>query len=719
MALPTPSIAAVTLSLVLACAAHVHAKTSPADAPDDSHSVEVLSQQVQDGNTQAMNTLGNRYLTGDGIPQDGAQAVRLFQQAAQAGDADGAMHLGRAYFRGRGVPSDRRQALFWFQNEDRMRKGRSPLPAPSADNAPPKISGCNEQVKPEMLEGAMQSGNAGVVTAYAMVIGGKMQDVVILSGPRIYQAAVRQAFSGYRCNGDGWVLQHFTFDPSTDFRRSAMFWVASREKYSEVELPTFDANWTGLSAEQRRIVRARYKQLPADHEPPYPVDGMGALAEDLRALLERWQWWGPLDIELSVDPAGTVSSVRMPTLPDAQFGPAVTDLLMRTRFKPARCADAPCSMRFPIALDIGRTDNSDQDWLLGKRAADGDAQAQNRMGERHETGKSAKRDIAAALDWYRKAAAHGDPRGQHNLARLLEAGGDIAKDPAQALDLYRAAAQQGYAPSQYRYARLLDEGRSTPIDTAQALAWFEKSAAQGYVWAQFSLGRAYEWGLGVEKNFAKAHDFYQLAADNGDKHSWKRLAALNFAWDGNPSGRQEVLRWLMANAASGDSDVSAQLGGYYAHGVGVDRDTQAAFRLYLQSAKKGSRWAQVQLAYCYESGRGTAADQAQAFHWYEKAHARGHPAATMRLAAMHREGRGTEKDPEMAVKLESKAVDRIVPLEWIDLMQTYTFGLVAERNPQQGLVAYRDASRDEFIAAHMKFRSVIERQAPYNDSSEN
>jgi len=93
-------------------------------------------------------------------------------------------------------------------------------PAPAAPPAPPAsvhsdISlACPKQVKPEMPQKAVDDGIEGTVKAEVHVRNGKVMDVRILSGPRIYYAAVRAAMLRYECvNGDAEVIatQDFTF----------------------------------------------------------------------------------------------------------------------------------------------------------------------------------------------------------------------------------------------------------------------------------------------------------------------------------------------------------------------------------------------------------------------------------------------------------------------------------------------------------------------------
>ncbi|MFC5498210.1 energy transducer TonB [Caenimonas terrae] len=88
-----------------------------------------------------------------------------------------------------------------------------PAPKPSTGRAEIGIA-CPTQVKPEMPRKAIQEGTEGVVRAQALIRDGVVKEVTILSGPRIFHAAVRNAMLQYKCvsePGDVLAPQEFVF----------------------------------------------------------------------------------------------------------------------------------------------------------------------------------------------------------------------------------------------------------------------------------------------------------------------------------------------------------------------------------------------------------------------------------------------------------------------------------------------------------------------------
>ena len=84
-------------------ALHQAALRTPASATPASE-LEQLRQLAESGDANAQFTLGARYATGDGVPQDYATAAHWFTLAADQGHVVAQATLGAYYWAGRGVP---------------------------------------------------------------------------------------------------------------------------------------------------------------------------------------------------------------------------------------------------------------------------------------------------------------------------------------------------------------------------------------------------------------------------------------------------------------------------------------------------------------------------------------------------------------------------------------------------------------------------------------
>ena len=94
----------------------------------------------------------------------------------------------------------------------------APPPPPAAKPGPNRSDigvACPTQVPPEMPRKAIQDGTEGVVKAQIRIKGGVIQDVTIVSGPRVFHSAVKAAMMQYKCisdaGGEVVATQEFNF----------------------------------------------------------------------------------------------------------------------------------------------------------------------------------------------------------------------------------------------------------------------------------------------------------------------------------------------------------------------------------------------------------------------------------------------------------------------------------------------------------------------------
>ena len=86
-------------------------------------------------------------------------------------------------------------------------------PKPAANRSDIRVA-CPTQVQPEMPRKALQDGTEGVVKAQVLIKDGAVREVTILSGPRVFHAAVRAAMMQYKCTEDATDIlatQEFVF----------------------------------------------------------------------------------------------------------------------------------------------------------------------------------------------------------------------------------------------------------------------------------------------------------------------------------------------------------------------------------------------------------------------------------------------------------------------------------------------------------------------------
>jgi len=268
-----------------------------------------------------------------------------------------------------------------------------------------------------------------------------------------------------------------------------------------------------------------------------------------------------------------------------------------------------------VAKDVDQAAN----YML-KAAEAGMTNANYHLGNYYRNGEGVRKDLTAAAEWYKKALVNSNPAAAWELAELYRKGEGVETDFDQAIGLYAAALSNNYNVREFR--KMVDEDldfRKTPFATylkglrqysvdknyAEALKSFkavskagrlEGDVMQGVLmatkayekcnekkafktlsklidkspFATYYVGQFYEQGISVEKDLAKALDFYGKSAARGCALAMNCLGDMRF------------------------------------EGRGVQKDVKAAVENYLAAYAIGqlSEAGAKRLANCYESGQG-------------------------------------------------------------------------------------------------------------------
>ena len=152
------------------------------------------------------------------------------------------------------------------------------------------------------------------------------------------------------------------------------------------------------------------------------------------------------------------------------------------------------------------------EWFL-KAASTGDREAQLNYGLflDDEMGQ-----YAAAREWYEKAAAQGDYDAMNNLGQLYDNGRGVERNKSTAAAWYLKGALKGNPCAQNNYGAYLELEREQYAD---ALKWYERAAACGNEDSMCNIGLLYDEGRGVERNIAKAREWWEQAVEQGCQKS--------------------------------------------------------------------------------------------------------------------------------------------------------------------------------------------------------
>jgi len=217
------------------------------------------------------------------------------------------------------------------------------------------------------------------------------------------------------------------------------------------------------------------------------------------------------------------------------------------------------------------------------------------LGWLYEHAEGVDKDLKKARDYYEKSASqHSDSQKQLSIVTNL-----ILAD------------EQNDLGEDYYHGR-----NNKPTDYVKARTYYEEVLKLNpeYQNASYSLGWLYEYAQGVDKNTAKAREYYEMAASPGHYSAQKQLLILdnpNFSpanWDtlgedyfwgkNNKQKDYAKARICYEQAIALDPQVSNSLyslGALFHCGFGVVKNSGAAKTYYKQAAEAGSYYAKVEL----------------------------------------------------------------------------------------------------------------------------
>jgi len=214
-----------------------------------------------------------------------------------------------------------------------------------------------------------------------------------------------------------------------------------------------------------------------------------------------------------------------------------------------------------------------------RRASQGNALAQNNLGNTYWHGRGVKQDYIQAAQYYQLAADQGYANAQNNLGSAYWLGKGVKQDVEQAVKYFKLAVDQGYAPAQCTLATAYWRGKEVQQDVEQAIKYVKLAVDQGYAPAQNNLGNAYANDKRVKQDVEQAVKYYQLAADQGFAMAWNSL------------------------------------GNMYWNDQGVKQDFEKAVKYYQLAVDQGSAVAQSNLSTAYELGQGVKKNMATALYY--------------------------------------------------------------------------------------------------------
>ncbi len=148
--------------------------------------------------------------------------------------------------------------------------------------------------------------------------------------------------------------------------------------------------------------------------------------------------------------------------------------------------------------------------------------------------------------------------------------------------------------------------------------WLRR-AESGNPIAQLFVGRCYREGVMVEKNQAKAFEWFEKSAAQSNDFAMLNMG-LSFEHSlGVNVDRSKALAWYTQSAEAGNGSAMYLLGRFHESGAAGRPNPDLAFSWYKRAAASGSTIAMRALAQMYLDGSGTTKDEVQSEYWFDQA----------------------------------------------------------------------------------------------------
>ncbi|QEI08332.1 sel1 repeat family protein [Pigmentiphaga aceris] len=226
---------------------------------------------------------------------------------------------------------------------------------------------------------------------------------------------------------------------------------------------------------------------------------------------------------------------------------------------------------------------------LQQRAEGGDAKAAYVLGDMYDQGSyGVRKNLNAAIKWYRLAAEQEDGDALNNLGSMHQHGDGLPQDMEQARMYFERAAAAGCGVAMNNLGHFHNHGRGGLVaDPAAAVKWFKAGACRHDGNALVSLGYAYSKGTGVRKSPLRAIYWYRRAALAGDHKGAYNLAVGYWYGVDLMEDHRKAIGLLRASSVYDHAGTNFLLGRAQFEGLGMTKDLGEGLRLLRRAADAG------------------------------------------------------------------------------------------------------------------------------------
>ncbi|MCM1047918.1 MAG: SEL1-like repeat protein [Clostridiales bacterium] len=319
--------------------------------------------------------------------------------------------------------------------------------------------------------------------------------------------------------------------------------------------------------------------------------------------------------------------------------------------------------------------------------------AQVALGVLYYYGQGVEEDTQKGEELFQSAVDKGAVEGYYGLAIAAYGGGDYET----ALEYYNKVVEEGgeqffITNAMRTIGDMYAWGNGVEKDEAKALEWYTKAADSGDTSVMSDVGDMYARGWGFEQDAEKALEWYTKAADSGDESAMCAIGDMYAYGDGVAQDIEKAAEWYTKAADLGDASGLYNLGSMYYWGNGVEQDMEKVIEWYTKAADLGNTEAMIMLGVIYRDGDGVAQDIEKAIEWYTKAADSGDTYGLVLIGSIYEYGNGVAQDGEKAIEWYTKAVDLGDTEAMRSIASMYKFGNGVAQDGEKAIEWYTKAA---------------------------
>ncbi|GAB2841410.1 hypothetical protein GCM10027277_05510 [Pseudoduganella ginsengisoli] len=115
---------------------------------------------------------------------------------------------------------------------------------------------------------------------------------------------------------------------------------------------SFNKAYKDLTPDEQQEVRRWFTVLQDDDVPPYPAKGTTELYKAIYTAQGIYYDSGELWMDVLIDEQGTPVDVMVRRSPGKEISEFAANVLLVSKFTPAKCGGKPCAMRFPVRVNL-------------------------------------------------------------------------------------------------------------------------------------------------------------------------------------------------------------------------------------------------------------------------------------------------------------------------------------------------------------------------------